>query len=138
MKPQPLDLEEFEIIGVKIPKKAWSVLVSGEDFDEERFRKYWKTTTEKENKYRNMIITQLLEVTKESIRLTTKEIKQRIKSACEFYLRYKDKPAVLWKEREEYRRNLIKLDKLENDYFRFDMDEYNEWLFKLAFRSVMK
>ena len=61
-----------------------------------------------------------------------------IKSACEFYLRYKDKPALLWKEREEYRRNLIKLDKLEDDYFRFDTDEYNEWLFRLAFRSVIK
>jgi len=53
------------------------------------------------------------------------EIKQRIKSACEFYLKYENKPTLLWRERKE----LVK----KHRKFLSDLDDYNKWLFKLAF-----
>jgi len=154
MSEKPLDLKDFEIIGVKIPEKAWRVLVSGEKFNEERFRKYWKTTSDDENIYRNVIITQMIEICKESIRLTSKEIKQRIREACEFYLRYKNNPKSLIKEHPKYKEEMIKensvttcvsdgilfgeLKLLEEEKEIIILRKYNEWLFKLAFRGVLE
>ena len=85
-----------------------------------------------------------------------KEIKQRIKEACEFYLRYKDEPNLLKKEFPEQ----LKADKkkfgaediLDNfltvindkvtSFDGFGIEtykrKYNEWLFKLAFRGVLE
>jgi len=70
------------------------------------------------------------------------EIKQRIKSACEFYLRYKDNPALLINEYKEYideliRKNLIKKNFAKQGLIIYN-DKYNEWLFKLAFKGVLK
>jgi len=72
-------------------------------------------------------------------------IKQRIKSTCEFYLRYKDKPELLKKEHSEFKEEVEKFiikkhPILQNifDYTAFNLREYNEWLFKLAFKSVFK
>ncbi|RLF29226.1 MAG: hypothetical protein DRN14_02565 [Thermoplasmata archaeon] len=87
-----------------------------------------------------------------------KEIKQRIKKACEFWLRYKDKPELLVKEypelKGELRRfgldvNVIEsisskdsevwvLAKSYTAFKHFDKEKYQEWLFKLAFREVIK
>jgi hypothetical protein len=78
-----------------------------------------------------------------------------VESACEFYLRYKDDPELLIKEHPEYEEEL-------DDYFetitddcnnriytnwKEDLntytfggsviDEFNEWLFKLAFKDVI-
>jgi len=65
------------------------------------------------------------------------EIKQRIKSACEFYLKYKDNPELFSKEQykikwERYRDIgcLVWVKKM--------WINYNEWLFKLAFKEVLK
>ena len=60
------------------------------------------------------------------------EIKQRIRVACEFYLRYKDEPELLFEEKREYRVILAHLFGDDKDTSR-----YNEWLFKLAFKSVL-
>ena len=70
-----------------------------------------------------------------------KEIKQRIKKACEFYLRYKDNPKLLFKEKK-LKHLFIKEEKLQpfmaqmikNRYLK----QYNEWLFKLAFKDVLE
>ncbi len=113
--------------------------------------------------------------------LLIKEIKQRIKKACEFYLRYKDKPDSLAKEHPEYRqiivlnfntlclnckkelgevciRTWVGWDDGDYDYFCSEKcaeeykkhlpktknilvpthEEYNEWLFKLAFKDVFE
>jgi len=63
-----------------------------------------------------------------------------VKSACEFYLRYKDRPDLFEKEQK----NLIDYD------CRYDWDhtfvilkgnraiKYKEWLFKLAFKDVLE
>jgi len=59
------------------------------------------------------------------------KLKQRLKSACEFYLRYKDKPELLIKEYPEYK------EELDEEGWWFS-SEYNNWLFKLAFKDVFK
>jgi len=69
------------------------------------------------------------------------EIKQRIKEACEFYLRYRDKPELFAKEREEhevrqYIREVEKILDHKNFYWvmgKLAKFEYNDWLFRLAF-----
>ena len=64
-----------------------------------------------------------------------------IKSACEFYLRYKDRPRKLWvenKDNKEYLKQLTKIfvmNPTPNILIRFD--NYNEWLFKLSFKDVL-
>ena len=62
-----------------------------------------------------------------------------IKSACEFYLRYKDKPYLLMKEQG------IELDLSRKDDIEYvvrtiegNYESYSEWLFKYIFWSVMK
>jgi len=73
-----------------------------------------------------------------------KIIKQRLKEACEFYLRYKDKPECLWEEKPEYRKVLKEMFVFHKEngepYFSegdFGWEIYNKWLFKLAFESVL-
>ena len=73
-----------------------------------------------------------------------KEFYNRIKSACEFYLRYKDNPNDLFIN-ESWAR-CIQLDEfiqmLEDSTDRNEeltiLDEYNEWLFRLAFKGVLR
>ena len=73
------------------------------------------------------------------------KIKQRIKSARKFYLRYKDDPKLLIKEHSKYRMSFTKTflkmiewtpeKKLKNKAKWLDLlSEYNEWLFKLTFK----
>ena len=64
-------------------------------------------------------------------------LEYHIKSACEFYLRYKDKPALFSDEQFTID---WKYDRLTGTYIvelgnRYT--EYNYWLFKLAFKSVL-
>jgi len=71
--------------------------------------------------------------------------KYKLKSACEFYLRYKDKPELLIKELPEYEEEVKKFvierhPILQNilNYTAFRLKEYNDWLFKLAFKDVLE
>ena len=138
-KPKPIDLENFLILGVKIPEEAWSVIVSGEPFSEERFRGSWKSGKPAQDKWRSMIITQMTEVCKESIRLTAKEIRERIKSACEFWLRYCQHPEKLQEEHlEDYKKWVVYFAEIRPHQADEDRASYMEWLFKLAFRDVME
>ena len=77
------------------------------------------------------------------------EIKQRIGSACEFYLRYKDKPKLFVKEQrkfleERYEKDRFAkflLDSFEHIDFllkSYYLLEFNAWLFKLTFKGVFK
>jgi len=70
-------------------------------------------------------------------------LEQRIKSACKFYLRYKDKPELLkdafpklTKEIEQ--KDLESIYTADGNYHEYQRKKYNEWLFKLAFKDVMK
>ena len=81
------------------------------------------------------------------------EYKQRLKSACEFYLRYKDKPELLIKEYPKYEEEINNFlfwgfpknnpitHELEKKGFKvrgYINSDYNEWLFKLAFKDVLE
>ena len=57
-----------------------------------------------------------------------KYIKQSIRVACKFYLKYKDNPKLLMKERNE-----ICPSYWEN----MDLNKYNDWLFKKTFKCVL-
>ena len=74
-------------------------------------------------------------------------IKQRIKSACKFYLRYKDNPELLLKEYPKYKSEFVikcltlclpKERIWLKDGTIADKNKYNEWLFKLAFKAVLE
>jgi len=136
-KPQPLDLG-------KIKKEVLDEYCGGIPFDEiEEFQ------LEPEQ------IEKIIEI-------TIYRIKQQIKSACKFYLRYKDKPELLVKEHPELKTLIEKLfdieGKLRNDgtilrnildkfglskitlskSIYYDHKKYNEWLFKLTFKDVFE
>jgi len=66
-----------------------------------------------------------------------------IKSACDFYLRYKDKPLLLWEEEGFllHELNITKelwdiMGKLDDK--EWTINDYNDWLFKLAFKDVFE
>ena len=71
---------------------------------------------------------------------------ERVKSACEFYLRYKDNPELLIEEHPEYEEELMNqfLFKYRNTLDRlteiqtFYKWKYQEWLFKQVFKEVLK
>ena len=65
-----------------------------------------------------------------------------VKSAVQFYLRYKDNPVLLLKEYETLGYELKKIfgfEKLCNlQEFMKIREEYNDWLFKKAFSGVVE
>jgi len=119
-KPLPLDLE------INIKPKLTLKWKKKEDFL--HFKKGYEKGFEKAQ-----------EIIKE-------EVKQRIKSACEFYLRYKDKPNDLLIDFPKFIKNVnnIRLrfvDKngdLVGSMIWHYLSDYNEWLFKLAFKGVFE
>jgi len=83
------------------------------------------------------------------------EIKNQIKSACKFYLKYKDDPELLIKDYPEYKKEIEERNKeflsiaenlkqslipdvVKGLVLSFKDKEYNEWLFKEAFKSVLE
>jgi len=115
-KPQPLDLEEvYEQI------KKWAIKEGAVSYEGATI--------------------QIFPTPKELVKKTITKIKQRLKSACKFYLRYKDKPELLIKEHPEYKEELpTYYSDIENslNWKNWKMMGYNEWLFKLAFKDVFK
>jgi len=92
-----------------------------------------------------------------------------VKSACEFFLKYKDNSELLMKDFPQYRKEIESFKFIQNPYFEecshgleegncvncifraFECcsrgeiieneafkENYNEWLFKLAFKDVME
>ena len=57
-----------------------------------------------------------------------------IKSACEFYLRYRNNPELFEKEMEMYK---DVISKLRSEWHNWE-EHYDKWLFKLAFKDVFK
>ena len=138
---KPLDLEEIrkkldekifevdQVIDWKIePKGEWD-----EDVIEELIRRDVKIFSRVDYAIEWRDAEELLE-----------EIKQRIKATCEFYLRYKDNPILFWKEQEKYRKQFKKkfgdviIAGEEMRPFNDWKNQYNKWLFKLAFKDVFK
>jgi len=114
-KPKPLDLEEEILLEMN------------------QFIPFLESEIEDEQKRDN-----LLKAVEELI----KEIKQRIKSACEFYLRYRDNPELLKIEQEieppERFREYYAKSKIKNvSIVSWNLQNYNDRLFKLAFKDVI-
>ena len=75
-------------------------------------------------------------------------MRQQIMSACEFYLKYKDKPKLLGKDYplfiekidEIYKKRIEAEEALGPNYEPSNSftEEYNEWLFKEAFKCVLE
>ncbi|MGQ4876139.1 MAG: hypothetical protein ACP6IY_18895 [Promethearchaeia archaeon] len=128
---KPLDLERIERTIYKI--------IAEKDFP------YCKVSVKARQEILNILLEELIP-----------EIKQRIKSACEFFLRYKDNPDLLIREypekakieidyetaediMNEIERIIEKYGKLEAQAtIRLKIIEYNEWLFRLAFKDVLE
>jgi len=113
MKPKPLDLEKLadEVIRVEYPTYEQTAIPQ----------------------MKNAIIRK-----KQQIKWI---LEHYLKSACEFYLRYKDKPKLLILERPKYKEEVEKMiTNLVTEEFMEDyevLSKYNSWLFKLAFKDVL-
>lgn len=79
--------------------------------------------------------TRVLDNYEEIIRMTADEIKQRIKSACELWWKFRDDPSVFFalypKYYEVWEKDYPLTDPLDN------LKLWEEWLFKLAFKDVL-
>ena len=127
MKPQPLNLEEIE-------KMLDMIAIVGEDFSEEG-------------------ADEVLHLRKQKF---MQELKQRLKSACKFWLKYHNIEGLkelyanrLWlkvsihldkKEKEKLKEFYMNLFDFEGDYVKLMMleNKYNDWLFHLVFKSVLE
>jgi len=132
MKPKPLDLEDLASIEHE-QWIEWSKAVAGEVSRDraKRWEAYW------------IPYKQLPDGVKEQDRAYAKKVLERIKSACEFYLKYKDNPKQLVQEQED----ILDLSDTQTQFLVRQKDsfytetailEYNEWLFKLAFKDVFR
>jgi len=109
IKPEPLDLEDLadEIIRVEYPT-------------------YEQATNPQ---MKNSIIRE-----KQQIKFI---LEQRLKSVCEFWLRYKDNPELFCKEQFKIRwEYYLDIGYLVWNISKKQWENYNEWLFKLAFRGI--
>ena len=110
MKPEPLNLD--------IQFKANLTYKWGNEYDFINFKKgYEKGFSEAQ-------------------KVILKIVKQRIKSACEFYLRYKDRAKKFITDFPEYAENIVLIVDVYTDGKQ--MADYNDWLFKLAFKDVFE
>jgi len=144
---QPLDLEKLS----ELEHEQWvgwsKQIAKTENISKKRLRRWkklwvnYKFLTEKE---------------KESDRDWARKVIKLIKSACEFYLRYKDKPELLKKEfptslkvgkkefgAEDELNNFLRIIKEKITFLQgFEIEifkqKYNDWLFKLAFKDVLE
>ena len=137
MKPKPLNLrfDDITIPNNEIAEASFDMIVRA-------LRRNEREVDTKEEAYD--IVFSLLEEYKDTL---LKEVKQRIKSACEFYQRYENDPDLLYDEQPELRREFDNQD-FSKDFVSIvegipirvssfvsynDMTKYNKWLFKLAF-----
>jgi len=130
MKPQPLDFEKL----AELEHKQWAhwteyMLENLNLENRERWKVQLRTT------YKD-----LSEKEKESDRDWARKVIKLIKSACEFWLKYKDNPELLIKEHPEYKAKVKNnlWDCWFEDEAEMRQKEYNRWLFKLAFKEVLE
>ena len=116
MKPRPLNLDDLR---EEISDLTISIAVAREEGDEEEHKK---------------VVNNILEL-----------FRRCIKSACEFYQRYKNKPELLVKEHYYLLKKIEKEDMwaftllfAAQDLKIKDIDKYDEWLLKLAFEVKEK
>ena len=76
---------------------------------------------------------------KQRLSTDASEVLEDVKLACEFYLKYFDKPHKL---KEDYPEIADEVDEIINETIEMTPEEdgwsyYNKWLFKLAFKDVL-
>ena len=98
--------------------------IKHKNFDEESWSEFWR-------EYKKSPIV-------EDIRLIVDLYRQHTISACEFYLKYKDKPELLIHDFPEFEAELRDKFELRVPHYSWAYTEYNEWLFKLAFKDVFE
>ena len=74
-----------------------------------------------------------IELTKDEWKRMWEEIKSRIKSACGFYLKFRNDPSVFFALYPQYYDDFEEKCGSLSDNLE-DTECFNEWLFKLAFR----
>ena len=128
MKPKPLNLE-FERLYDFFPYEEVEKLMLKIDKEGHNFPHYTTCKTCEAD-------------FEEVVRFTIKYVKQRIKSACEFYLQFQSKPFILFYYQNYLTKKQISelmkiIEEIENSppdiAFEQLYPKYNEWLFKLAF-----
>ena len=140
MKPKPLDLEGIKFKLTKNQKKAFQELWSSAYI----LDKMASGTKEERVVHLNTFFDAMYYIIgdawyngnedfREEIykRLIRPTIRRRIRSACEFYLRYENSPSRLFKEYPEYWKKAY--DAAEASDGSFLWDEYNDWVFRKAF-----
>ena len=134
-KPEPLDFEELKENWLGYDTSLNDVI--GELIDESGFLSLLEENS-KEFKERSKMMEKIRKLIDEQLEELFKEIKQHIKSTGEFYLKYKDKPELLYMEEPEKWKEFC--DELSGfDLFdKFLLKKYNDWLFKLAFKDVLE
>jgi len=126
-KSQPLDLEVEHIFVNDLAEATINMIIQG------------LTTKEQIVDSKEEAITLIFDLVQE---IVNAEIKQCLKSACEFYLRYEDNPSLLAKEHPKLRQKLYEcvpkawIESMEPDEL-YDWKDYNDWLFKLVFKDVL-
>ena len=66
------------------------------------------------------------------------EIKECIRTACKFYLKYEDKPELLIHDFPKFEAELREKFELRVPHYSWAYIEYNEWLFRLVFKDVLE
>ena len=126
MKLQPLDLEEI------FEKYKW-------DLNKNERANYIATEI-----IRVFGVNKVYEHHNENIDKLKNEIKQRLKSACEFWLKYKDNPVLLCREKPEYKKEFepfataFKSSSFSSQKLKWILNKYNDWLFHLVFKSILE
>ena len=73
---------------------------------------------------------------------TIREIKRRIKSACEFYRKYRNRPDKLALDFPQYKTKLHEFGMFPKQgsigFINPNFEGYNNWLFELAFKDALK
>jgi len=152
-KPKPLDLKEMEKNIDCGSEEYWQRWYNARELDmpkiisellKRRIKTILEAKTEKEKRLMEEGFYQSISLYFEDAvafgkLLMLRELTKHIKSACEFYLRYKDNPSLLVKEHPEYEKEIKKFEipKFWNVKVEYNLADYNEWLFKLAFKDVL-
>jgi len=119
MKPKPLDLNLM-----KIKETALQKLVEQQKLKDhkEELRKWIK---------KELLIINYIQD------FTIKELLHNIKSACEFYLKFRNDPSVFFALYPQYYDDFEEKCGSLSDNLE-DTECFNEWLFKLAFKKVIE
>jgi len=115
MKLQPLNLDDLR---EKISDLTILIATAREEGDEEEHKK---------------VVNNILEL-----------FRQCLKSACEFWLKYKDNPVLLCREKPEYKKEFepfataFKSSSFSSQKLKWILNKYNDWLFHLVFKSILE